>query len=375
MKNVLNWFKKHWVIPTLSVAILAILGTTWWFSNSWNEQIRDEQQKKASDLLTKVKGVQVTYALPLVAGETKAVELQTPPNSVITAKFSESRKRIIEQRESVVKIAEAFNKGDKKPLVDGLFPSPAAGQEQLKPLELVQKLIGNPTQGTPSAYQLLLDSIRAGGPIASTQLEAQLNDIYRREAEKLRGANATRELTQPEKESLARQLLDARRSEYIRRANEVSVYADMSVFPSAGGSSAPGSGMSQARPPSAANQDPAGRLRFATQRPSDVLRQSISGCSRMSSQSSGNANSGDSGKLVSERDSPSSRESKKSTSSPGSHRSLRRCPATTARTEAARPHAMPQGRFHQSISGHGSHLIHLRRPSLRHDDRLELALA
>jgi len=242
LKNVLPWLKKNWIIPSLCVVMLVVLGTAWWFSSGWNEQIRESQQKVASDLLNQVNNTKVTYALPIVAGDAKAVELSSAPNAVLTQKFAERKKQLLEQREGVVKVAEAFNKGDKKPLIDGLFPAPAAGQEQLKPLEFVQKLAGNPAQGTQSAYQGLLDSIRAGGPVVSTQLEAQLNDILRRETEKIRGNGGARELTPTEKESLSRLLLDARRAEYVRRANEISVYADMSIFPSSGVAGGGGSG-------------------------------------------------------------------------------------------------------------------------------------
>ncbi|MBX3388552.1 MAG: hypothetical protein KF691_03750 [Phycisphaeraceae bacterium] len=239
MKNILPWLKKNWIVPTLCIFTIAVLGCTWWFSSAWNESIREEQQKAANDLLTKVNNTKVTYALPLVAGQDKAVEISEPPNSFYTQKFSERKKQLLEQRESIVKLAEAFNKGDKKALIDGLFPSPGPGQEQFKVLEFVQKLAGNPTQGTQSAYQGLLDSVRAGGPVNSSQLEAQLNDVLRRETEKIRGNSANRELTQSEKESLAKLLLDARKTEYVRRANEISIYADMSVFPSSA-SSGPG---------------------------------------------------------------------------------------------------------------------------------------
>ncbi|MBX3381711.1 MAG: hypothetical protein KF805_16580 [Phycisphaeraceae bacterium] len=244
MKNILPWLKKNWLVPSLCVFMVAVLAGTWWYSSAWNAQIRDEQQKAAGDLLTKINNMKVTYALPVVAGDAKAVEVSSPPNAVLTTKFAERKKQLLDQREGVVKIAEAFNKGDKKPLIDGLFPAPAAGQEQLKQLEFVQKLVGNATQGTQSAYQGLLDSVRAGGPVGSTQLTEQINDIARRETEKLRGTDGKRELTAAEKETISKLLLDARRSEYVRRANEISVYADMSAFPSsnAGPGGNPGMG-------------------------------------------------------------------------------------------------------------------------------------
>lgn len=239
MKNILPWLKKNWIIPSLCVAMVILLATTWWFSTSMNERIRDEQQKAAGDLLSQVNNLKVTYALPAVAGTT-AVELSSPPNSILTTKFAERKKQLLEQREGVVKIAEAFNKGDKKPLIDGLFPAPKAGDEQGKSLEFVQKLAGNSAQGTPSAYQGLLDSIRAGSPIPASTLELQLNDILRRETEKVKGAGPTRELNAMEKEALGRTLLEARKAEYIRRANEISVFADMSIFPSSVASATPG---------------------------------------------------------------------------------------------------------------------------------------
>lgn len=255
MKPVLAWLKKNWIIPSLCLFVVVVLATTWWFSSSWNEQIRTDQQKAASDLLNRVTSTKVTYALPMVAGDAKAVEQSNPPNSVLTAKYAERKKQLMAQRESVVKVAEAFNKGDKKPLVEGLFPAPAAGQEQLKPLELAQKLAGNPARGTHSAYQDLLDSLRAGGPVVPAQLDSQLNDVYRREAEKIRGSSGNRPLTQQENETLSRLLLDTRRNEYTRRANEISIYADMSVFPSAGGAAASGNmAPGAAAPVAGANQ-------------------------------------------------------------------------------------------------------------------------
>jgi len=349
LKNILPWLKKNWLIPSLCVVMLVVLGTAWWFSSAWNEDIRDRQQKAAGDLLTKVTNLKVTYALPVVAGDPKAVELSSPPNAVLTQKFGERKKQLLDQREGVVKVAEAFNKGDKKPLIEGLFPAPAAGQEQLKPLEFVQKLAGNPAQGTQSAYQGLLDSIRAGGPILSSTLEMQLNDIHRREIEKIRGNGGNRELTASERESLSKLLLEARRSEYVRRANEISVYADMSVFPSAGGTSGPGNAPAGVGAVAGANQillaapatPPNVRQTFLWQ--SDFwLLQDVFAIVRA-------ANAGPGGKLTSERDSVVKRLEK-----------IEILPwrAQTASEGTGDPNAgtaagaAPGGEFKDSISGH-----------------------
>lgn len=229
-KQVLQGVKKHWAIPTLSVVTVGILGTTWWFSSSWNNQIRTDQEKAANDLLSQVNNLKVTYALPTI-GTGQAVEQKSEPNSVLTQRYAERKKALLAGGEGVVKAAEAFNLAGKAPLVDGLFPEPKAGEQLSKPLDFVAKLVGNPERGVPSVYATLLADIGAGGPVNASTLESQLKDIEKREIEKIRGSAPTRELTATEKESLQKLLIEARRNEYVRKANEVRVYADMSAFP------------------------------------------------------------------------------------------------------------------------------------------------
>lgn len=232
-KQVLQGVKKHWAIPTLSVVTVAILGTTWWFSSGWNQQIKTDQEKAANDLLSQVNNLKVTYALPTI-GTGPAVEQKSEPNAVLTQRYAERKKTLLSGGESVVKAAEAFNLAGKAPLVEGLFPEPKAGEQLSKPLDFVTKLVGNNERGIPSAYAALLADVGAGGPVNAAVLEAQLKDIEKREIEKIRGSSPTRELTPTEKESLQKLLVEARRNEYVRKANEVRVYGDMSAFPGAG---------------------------------------------------------------------------------------------------------------------------------------------
>ena len=238
-KQLLQGVKKHWAIPTLSVVTVAILGTTWWFSSSWNTQIKTESEKGANDLLSQVNNLKVTYALPTI-GTGQAVEQKSEPNAVLTEKYSERKKALLAGGEAVVKAAEAFNLAGKAPLVEGLFPEPKPNEQLSKPLDFVARLVGNAERGQPSAYVQLLNDIGAGNPVSATALEAQLKDIEKREMEKIRGSSPTRELTATEKESLQKTLIESRRGEYVRKSAEVRVYADMSVFP--GASSAPATG-------------------------------------------------------------------------------------------------------------------------------------
>lgn len=238
-KQILQGVKKHWAIPTLSVVTVAILGTTWWFSSSWNNQIKSEQEKAANDLLGQVNNLKVTYALPTI-GTGQAVEQKSEPNSVLTQKYDERKKALLAGGEAVVKAAEAFNLAGKAPLVEGLFPEPKPNEQLSKPLDFVARLVGNAERGQPSAYVQLLNEIGAGSPVSASALEAQLKDIEKRETEKIRGSSPTRELTATEKETLQKTLIESRRGEYVRKSGEVRVYADMSVFP--GGSTAPISG-------------------------------------------------------------------------------------------------------------------------------------
>ncbi|MBS0190306.1 MAG: hypothetical protein U0573_05285 [Phycisphaerales bacterium] len=350
MKPILAWLKKNWIIPSLCLCSLVVLGVTWWFSSAWNEQIQSEQQKAASDLLNKVTSINVTYALPMVAGQDKAIEQKSPPNAFLTSKYAERKKLILEQREGVVKLAEAFNKGDKKPLIDGIFPAPASGQELLKPLELAQKLVGNPSQNIRSAYQELLDSVRAGGPVVSSQLEQQINDVNRRESEKIRGAMPTRELTASEKENLSRLLIDTRRSEYVRRANEISLYADMSCFPGASAATAVPAGTSAPATVAGPNQiltsipatPPSVRQAFFWQTDYWML-QDIFAIIR-------NANMGSDGKLTSERNSVVKR-IEKIELLPWKVQSVAEA-ATPGGTADPAQAGSPGGEFKDSITGH-----------------------
>jgi hypothetical protein len=238
-KQLLQGVKKNWAIPTLSIVTVGILGATWWFSSSWNSQIKSESEKAANDLLGQVNNLKVTYALPTI-GTGQAVEQKSEPNSVLTQKYTERKKALLSSGEAVVKAAEAFNVAGKTPLVDGLFPEPKANEQLSKPLDFVTRLVGNAERGQPSAYVQLLNDIGAGSPVSATALEAQLKDIEKRETEKIRGSSPTRELTATEKESLQKTLIESRKGEYVRKAGEVRVYADMSAFP--GGSTAPVSG-------------------------------------------------------------------------------------------------------------------------------------
>ena len=157
-KQLLQGVKKHWAIPTLSIVTVAILGTTWWFSNSWNSQIKSEQERAANDLLNQVNNLKVTYALPTV-GSGQAVEQRSEPNAFLTQKYAERKKSLLASGEAVVKAAEAFNLAGKAPLVEGLFPEPKPNEQLSKPLDFVARLVGNAERGQPSAYMQLLNEI------------------------------------------------------------------------------------------------------------------------------------------------------------------------------------------------------------------------
>jgi len=257
VKPVLNWIKAHWVIVACVAVILVVLPAAYVGSMIWNDSIRSNREREGKAKLDEVNNAKVTYAAPTLSVEGKALELKSAPNTRLTEFFESQSKKVREFGEAAVKNAEQFNQMGRKPLVDGLFPKPASrADENFKSLELAQILVGDPLAGKPSAYQKLLDSIRAGGPSDSRRVHQTLKDVHDREIEKMKGAaGGDPNLSKEQQDKLTAMMVGLRRDTYLRNSRAVSVYATADAFPlgvaASGDSSSGGSmgGILRAVPP------------------------------------------------------------------------------------------------------------------------------
>lgn len=243
MKPVLNWIKAHWMIVASVAVILIVLPAGYVGSSIWNDAIRSAREREGKAKLDEVNNAKVTYAAPTLSPEGKALELsKVAPNQRLTEFFKQQSDKVRELGESVVKNAEQFNRYGRKPLVDGLFPKAAnVRDENFKGLEMAQLLVGDPLAGRPSAYQKLLDEVRAGPPADPRRVYQSLKDAADREIEKNKGAgggDANR--SKEEQEKLTAMLVNLRRDQYLRSARSVSVYGTMDCFPGGGGAAPTG---------------------------------------------------------------------------------------------------------------------------------------
>ncbi len=225
MKPVLAWMKANTAIVILTLVIILILPLAFIGSAYWNGKIKKSRQDAATSALNNLNGLRVSYSLPPATpgGAPVTVEADAP-NEQLTRYFREKKTELEKQIGQVVNIAEEANK--KEPLVEGVFPSPA---NQIKTLEMANVMIG--AQGRPSAYEVLLKKIGAGGPADHTQLATSLSEIRQMAMEKVRSDTGREQLSAEEQDALVKELVGRRLGAYKQHANTISVYATPDVLP------------------------------------------------------------------------------------------------------------------------------------------------
>lgn len=224
MKPVLAWVKKNLMV-VISVAVpLLVLPVALFFSMSWNAKIRSTQEKAASEQLSKITSTKVNYQLPEVIPNVKAVSLSTEPNDRITEHFRILKERLTQTAQELNNKAIDFNR--RTPLMEGVFPRAASREDfQNKSLEFTERIIGG--AGRPGVYQTLFETAGAGGPVPAAQMRTLLVDAREREEERIRqGQGASRQITAEEAAEIRNKLIDIRKGEYVRRASEISFYAE-----------------------------------------------------------------------------------------------------------------------------------------------------
>jgi hypothetical protein len=237
VKPILDWIKTNWVIVTLTVVMVAVLPTAWFVSAKWNGGLRDRQQKLATADLTKLQGLQkVTYTLPPAVPGEKGLELATAPNDEVTKFFRERLKEHKAQTEAVVALAEKVNNTDaltgkeRVTAVDGILPK-ARGDQADKVREFIHAIAILGDTKNPSVYETMLAAINAGGPPDAYTMAVELTDLRAREIEKLTATSGKTDLTLEERTAVRERLAARRQAEYLRRAQQISVYATPAIFP------------------------------------------------------------------------------------------------------------------------------------------------
>lgn len=226
MKNAVTWFKGNWPIVVLGVVTVAALPTLWYFSSQWNNKLVQQLQEQVSKDYTSVSSAKVQYNVLSLTGE-PLLARNVEVNRDLTSAYQAIGTQLTAESGKVGQTAVAFNqhKGtdrEFKVLIDGIFPQPAEFEERLKPNQFVAAY--------SRAHGDLLKVVKAGMPPAPAELAQQLADLDLQKREQYRQEHGAGELDTAARAALAEELLAFRISAYQRRASEIQVYADASVF-------------------------------------------------------------------------------------------------------------------------------------------------
>jgi hypothetical protein len=227
VKNLMPWIKANIPIVVLSVVILLILPAAFVGSSMWNSKIKNARQKVVTDRYTTITSAGVSYQLPPSApGAVSAPFHWDAPNPVATAYFRENRAKIDEQVKKVTVKAEEINKSGHTPLIDGVFPTPTAREQTLN---FAEALVGK--GGKPSAYQLLLDKIKAGPAADPVKVAEVVSEALGQERAKIQAKENRDKFTPEEDAKIADTLTKIRVGQYMSHARDISVYATKDCFP------------------------------------------------------------------------------------------------------------------------------------------------
>jgi hypothetical protein len=175
------------------------------------------------------------------------VDLTVPANREISKFFAAERARTEKAAQEVVQAALDFNQGKgpeaakigrtpHTPLVDGLFPKPAAGATITELTNrFAEQLVDR--KDKPSVYAVMLrDILNAGEPVDPVTLGKQLDMVKAGQQQQLQNAGTVDKETQAR---LDQELLEARKRAHLSQASKFSIYAGLDCLPiegAAGGS-------------------------------------------------------------------------------------------------------------------------------------------
>jgi len=223
-KKILAWVKSNLIIVIAMAVTLIGIGVMLFFSMGWNAKIKKTLAEDVQKAMTSLSGTNVTYELPQVLPGATAVQIKQRPNTAANAAVVEELKRIAGESDRIREVAEARN-AKKSVLVEGLFPAPANESARVR-------LLTQMVRARTEAHEALLKSVGAGMPPAVETVSDQLERVRTTEERKRLGSRVDQKLTPEEIEEIRGVMSKFRVEKYAEVANQLTFYADMSVFKS-----------------------------------------------------------------------------------------------------------------------------------------------
>lgn len=231
--NVLGWMKTNWIIVVTVAVILIVPPVSWYFSTQKAKTISAERQREAERLFGEVRNLRTTYVLPAATPGDEGVTFSYQPNSRAIQWFREQNERLSSGLQQVVQEAVEFNRRGRSPVIEGVLPTPPDDRtrRQTLLLEFAKAFVPDPARPGQSVYERMLADINAGGPASRADLAQELSNIQDLEMQRRQSASPDGQVAPEELDEIRTKLVNQRLGQYSSRAREISVYADLTIFP------------------------------------------------------------------------------------------------------------------------------------------------
>lgn len=225
MKKVLAWVKGHLIFVVCVAIVVISLPVAYIFSSGWKGKVAQELQGRFDTDGRKLQGLDVNYAVPRFMPGGEAISVSAPPNSAYTREFTRIKREQLAEVERVVSDAQAFNRREHGPIVEGVFPRYAnARAEQVKPFEFMRAMVGRP--GEPGVVPTLMERVNAGMPPPAERVEARLQAARQSLLADLERSRGVGQPTPAEQQQIKQQLTERRIEQYQRVARSLGVYLE-----------------------------------------------------------------------------------------------------------------------------------------------------
>lgn len=228
--SVLGWMKSNWIIVICVVIMLVAPPIAWYFSTSMAKKTSAEREAEANRLYNDVRGLRTTYAIPAASPDAERVDFTYEPNERVIEWFRQQNQQLTGAMQQVIEEAVEFNRRGREPVIEGVLPTPPEDRTRRQTLLIEFANAFVPGAGQ-SVYERLLAEVNAGGPAPADELAGQLRAEADREVQRRLSGSADGQITLEEEEEIRQRLVQMRLSHYSRRAGQISLYADLSAFP------------------------------------------------------------------------------------------------------------------------------------------------
>ncbi|MDP1661283.1 MAG: hypothetical protein Q8L55_05145 [Phycisphaerales bacterium] len=226
VKSVMAWVQRRWSLVAFVVIAALLVPAMVYFAMGMMASKHNEFQAQVSKDSSDFNTTAITYKVPSLLPGESGVEWTYAPNEVVTSRFKEALDRQQASAAGVVAEAVKYNKGDRAPLVAGVFPNPPAND--LAKAKQFWRVLVSDGQNT------LLSMINAKPPIANDYLAQRLNEHRNNFLQREQGTDATPNgidrLSEEKRKALEDGMVAERVSAYVQWGQKLNVYATTAIF-------------------------------------------------------------------------------------------------------------------------------------------------